>query len=165
MNIIELLKKELEQEALTTRKFLAIVPLEKGDWAPHEKSMKLKDLAVHLADLPSWVKMGLETDELDFATSPYNPPTVSTNQELLDFFEHNQTNSLQSLSTAKEADLTNRWVLRTGENIHADMNKYGIIRMALLQTTHHRAQLGVYLRLLNIPIPGSYGPSADEATF
>ena len=165
MNIIGLLLKELESEAQTTRKFLAIVPFDKAEWAPHEKSMKMKALATHIAELPSWVKLGLTTAELDFATAPYEPEIIENNEDLLALLEKSYEAGRNSLSNASEADLSGRWLLRTAETIHADMSKYEIIRHAFSQTTHHRAQLGVYLRLLNIPIPGSYGPSADDQKF
>lgn len=165
MDIIKLLQKELTQEVATTRKFFALVPFDKPDFAPHEKSMKMIDLATHIADLASWPKLGVETDELDFATAPYNPAKVENNAQLIAILDKGLEESLASLSEVEEAFLEKPWVLRTGEQIHAEMTKYGLIRVSLNQITHHRAQLGVYLRLLNIPIPGSYGPSADELDF
>ncbi len=165
MDIIKLVKQELAQEAVTTRKFLALVPFDKTDWAPHEKSMKMIDLATHIADLFSWPKLGVETDELDFATAPYHPAKVETNGQLIATLDKGLEESLASLSEVEEAFLERAWVLRTAEHIHAEMTKYGLIRVSLNQITHHRAQLGVYLRLLNIPIPGSYGPSADDQNF
>jgi uncharacterized damage-inducible protein DinB len=165
MDIIKVLKHELAQEAATTRKFLALVPFDKPDWAPHEKSMKMMDLATHIADLASWPKLGIETDELDFATAPYNPAQVDNNEQLIALLDKGLNESLASLAEVEEEFLEKPWVLRTGDQIHAEMTKYGLIRVSLNQITHHRAQLGVYLRLLNIPIPGSYGPSADEQSF
>ncbi|WAC41425.1 DinB family protein [Pedobacter sp. SL55] len=165
MDIIKLLQNELNQEAVTTRKFLALVPFDKPDYAPHEKSMKLIALATHIADLASWPKLGVETDELDFATAPYNPAQVHDNEQLIALFDKGIAESLTSLAEVEEAFLEKPWVLRTGNQIHIATTKYGLIRVSLNQITHHRAQLGVYLRLLNIPIPGSYGPSADELNF
>jgi len=165
MDIIKLLKNELTQEVATTRKFLALVPFDKPDWAPHPKSMKMMDLATHIADLASWPKLGVETDELDFATAPYNPAKVNSNNELITILEKGCAESLASLDEVEEAYLEKPWILRTGDQIHAEMTKYGLIRVALNQITHHRAQLGVYLRILDIPIPGAYGPSADEQNF
>lgn len=165
MDIIKLLKQELEQEATTTRKFLALVPFDKANWAPHERSMKMMDLATHIADLASWPKLGVETEELDFATTPYNPAKAENNEELIALLDKGLNESLASLSEVEEEFLERSWVLRTGDQIHAEMTKYDIIRVSLSQIIHHRAQLGVYLRLLNIPIPGSYGPSADEMNF
>jgi uncharacterized damage-inducible protein DinB len=165
MNIIELLLTELELEAQTTRKILALVPADKFDWAPHEKSMKMKPLATHIAELPTWITLALKTDELDFATTPYEPVTVANAAEILDLFEKSYADGKGSLNEATAEDLKGKWVLRNGEEIYANMTKYETIRHAYSQTIHHRAQLGVYLRLLNIPIPGSYGPSADDPSF
>lgn len=165
MKIIELLLKELAQEAQTTRKMLALVPADKLDWAPHQKSMKMKDLTVHIAELPTWITLALKTDGLDFATEPYNPTAVSNAAELLALFEKSYEDGRTSLSQATDDDLNGSWVLRNGDQIYATMTKYETIRHAFSQTIHHRAQLGVYLRLLNIPIPGSYGPSADDQSF
>lgn len=165
MNIIELLLTELEREAQVTRKMLALVPTEKMDWAPHEKSMKMKDLAVHIAELPTWVSMAINTNELDFASEPYNPSPVSNAADLVALFEKSYEDGRTTLSKTNEDELTKSWVLRSGDQIYATMTKYETIRHAYSQTIHHRAQLGVYLRLLNIPIPGSYGPSADDQSF
>lgn len=165
MNTIELLLKELEQEAQTTRKFLALIPFDKAEWAPHEKSMKMMPLSTHIAELPSWISLGLTTDELDFATAPYQPIVVNNNEELLAIFEKSYEEAKTELSKTKEEVLAKKWVLRNGEQILSDMDKLGIIRIAISQTIHHRAQLGVYFRLLGIAVPSSYGPSADDQSF
>ncbi len=165
MEVIPLLLKELDQEAQTTRKFLKLVPADKFDWKPHPKSMTLQSLSVHIAELPSWIDMALNTDGIDFATSPYQPTKVSTSADLLDIFEKSLAKGKAALSNAKEEDLPKKWTLRNGDMVLAEMTKYESARHAFSQTIHHRAQLGVFLRLLNIPIPGSYGPSADETSF
>lgn len=165
MEIIPLLLKEMEQEAQTTRKMLKLVPGDKFDYKPHEKSMTMKQLTVHIAELPSWVAMGLNTSELDFAASPYEPAPVNNSNELLALFEKSYGEGKSALSAAKEEDLLPNWTMRMGEKVLNVLTKYEVIRHAFSQITHHRAQLGVYLRLLNIPIPGSYGPSADDMSF
>jgi len=165
MNIIKALLKEFGSEFETTKKFLALVPVDKFDWAPHEKSMKMKSLASHIADLPSWVSLGLNTDGLDFATAPYEEKKVENNEDLIKLLTENYESGKADLEQADETNFNDQWILRNGEQILADITKYEIIRIAFSQTTHHRAQLGVYLRLLNIPIPGSYGPSADDQSF
>jgi uncharacterized damage-inducible protein DinB len=165
MDVLPLLKKEMEQEAHTTRKMLQLVPVDQLGWKPHEKSMNMQNLAVHIAELPSWVSMALNTSELDFAAMDYKPTEVASTEELLNLFEKSLTSGLDSLGKASEEDLLPNWTMRSGEKVHATMTKYEVIRHAFAQTTHHRAQLGVYLRLLHIPIPGSYGPSADEMNF
>jgi len=165
LSIIPLLLKEMDQEAATTRKMLQRVPADKWDWKPHEKSMALRNLTVHIAELPSWVSMTLNTSELNFEGMDYTPTPVSSTEELLAIFEKSFTEGKAALEKATEADLLPNWTLRTGDKIHSVSTKYEVIRMSFCQIVHHRAQLGVYLRLLNISIPGSYGPSADEMNF
>lgn len=165
MNIIQLLSQELEKEAVTTRKMLERVPSDKFDWKPHEKSMTLKRLSTHVAELPGWISMALTTDELDFANNPYQPVEINNTKELLAYFERSLEDGKKSLASATETDLLPNWTLRNGDQVYRVSTKYEVIRMSLGQMIHHRAQLGVYLRLLNIPIPGSYGPSADEMNF
>lgn len=160
--MIPMLLKEMEKEANTTRKMLSRIPDDKLDWQPHPRSMKMHNLAVHIAELPAWVSMALHTDGIDFATVPYTPTQVSTNAELLSLFEKAYSEGYEALSGATEADLEPTWTLRNGDIIFSTDTVGETIRHAFSQTVHHRAQLGVYLRLLDIPIPGSYGPSADE---
>lgn len=162
MSIIEILLRETEQEAQTTRKFLSILPTDKYDWKPHPKSMTLKQLATHIAELPEWVSMGIKTDGLDFAANPYQQVNVTNNEELLAYFEKNYAQGRANLEATNEEVLEQPWTLRNGDQIYFTNTKYDTVRVSISQTTHHRAQLGVYLRLLNIPIPGSYGPSADD---
>jgi uncharacterized damage-inducible protein DinB len=165
MEIIPLILKELDYEVQVARKFLPLIPEDKFDFKPHPKSTGMKPLAVHIAELPSWITLGLNTTELDFATAPYKPTPIGSTQDLLDILERSYMSGKDSLTKATEQDLLPGWTLRNGEQILAVMTKYELIRHSLNQITHHRAQLGVYLRLLNIPIPGSYGPSADEMNF
>ena len=162
MAIIEMLLKELDQEALTTRKILERVPNDKYGWKPHEKSMSIRQLSTHIAELPTWITMVLTTNELDFANNPYQPAQINNTGELLELFEKSLVSGKESLAAASEEDLFPDWTLRSGETIFSVTTKGEVIRMTFSQIVHHRAQLGVYLRLLNIPIPGSYGPSADE---
>jgi uncharacterized damage-inducible protein DinB len=165
MSIIAMLEKEMEQEAQTTRKMLSRIPDDKYDWQPHPKSMPMRHLAVHLAELPTWVSMGLQTDGIDFATIDFTPTPVTSTADVLNLFEKSLAEGKAALSKATEADLEPTWTMRNGETIISTDTKGDVIRMAYSQTVHHRAQLGVYLRLLDVPIPGSYGPSADEPTF
>jgi uncharacterized damage-inducible protein DinB len=165
MHIIPFLLKELEQEATTTRKFLNLVKPENFQWKPHEKSMSVKQLCTHIAELPSWIDLSVNSDGIDFATSPYSPPAVESTSDLLNLFENSLQKASAALLKIKEDDLLLTWTLRDGDNILQAMTKYEAIRHSFSQTTHHRAQLGVFLRILNIPIPGSYGPSADETGF
>ncbi len=165
MSMIQSLLKEMEKESQTTRKMLQRVPDEQWNWKPHEKSMTVQRLATHIAELPGWVTMVLTTDELDFANNDYQPANLRNNAELMDYFEQVLAAGKAQLAAAKDEDLQPNWTLRNGKNIYDVSPKGEVIRMAYCQIVHHRAQLGVYLRLLNIPIPGSYGPSADEPGF
>ncbi|TDH26547.1 DinB family protein [Segetibacter sp. 3557_3] len=165
MSIVELLSKELHQEAEITRKMLARLPENKWDWKPHEKSMTMKSLSTHVAELPGWIAMALNTSELDFAASNYEAPPINGASDVMNIFEKSLGEGTGALQSAKEEDLLPTWTLRNGDQIYSVMTKYEVIRHSLAQMIHHRAQLGVYLRLLDIPIPGSYGPSADEMNF
>jgi uncharacterized damage-inducible protein DinB len=160
--LTQLLHKEMEQEARTTRKMLERVPQDKYDWRPHPKSMTMLQLATHIAELPGWVSMTLHTDGLDFATSPYQATPITNNGELLALFEQSLAGAKNDLAEATDEDLLPTWTLRDGDQILSATSRGEMVRMSFSQIVHHRAQLGVYLRLLDIPIPGSYGPSADD---
>ena len=164
MTFIEFFKQQFIAEGEITRKFLKLVPDEKFDFKPHEKSMLMKNLVVHLADLPGWIHFTMTTDVLDF-TDGYDMPEIGNNKELLAYFEKRYNDGLSVLVPENEKLLSNPWTLRNGERIYSVEPKIDVLRMCFSQQIHHRAQLGVYLRLLNIPIPGSYGPSADENNF
>ena len=165
MSIIQMLLKEQGQEASTTRKMLERVPGDKFDWQPHEKSMTIRRLATHIAELPTWITMTLNTNELDFAKADYKPVTINSTSELLELFEKSLADGRASLTKATEDQLELPWTLRNADTILSTSSKGEVIRMSFSQIVHHRAQLGVYLRLLHVPIPGSYGPSADEMNF
>jgi uncharacterized damage-inducible protein DinB len=164
MTFIEFFKQQFIEEGATTRKMLSRVPDDQYDYKPHEKSMVMKYLITHIADLPGWVHFTLTTDELDFQ-KPYDQPDIKNNKELVAFFDKRYAEGLSVLVNEYEKELGKPWTLRNGETIYATNPKIDVLRMSLSQQIHHRAQLGVYLRLLNVPIPGSYGPSADETDF
>ena len=163
--IVKFLERQVQAEAEITRKFLTIVPENKYDWKPHPKSMSIRQLATHIAELPSWIPLGINTDVLDFSAGDYKPTPMNNNNELVAIFEKNQKTAMEELSKTSDEHLQNSWTMKTGDEIHLTIPKEDVIRMAMSQTIHHRAQLGVFLRLLDIPIPGSYGPSADEMNF
>jgi uncharacterized damage-inducible protein DinB len=164
MTFIDFFKRQFIAEGATTRKMLSRVPDGRFDYKPHPKSMDIKRLVTHLADLPGWIHMTFTTDEVDFA-KPYEQPQISTNAELMTYFEKRYNDGLSSLVPENETLLDKPWTLRNGDTIYSTDPKIDIIRMSMSQQIHHRAQLGVYLRLLDIAIPGSYGPSADVNNF
>ena len=164
MTFIEFFKQQFIEEGATTRKMLSRIPEDKFDYKPHEKSMDMKRLTTHIADLPGWIQMTFNSDGLDFA-QPYEQPQINSKEDLLNYFEKRYADGLSVLVPENEARLYDPWTLRNGEKIYSSNPRIAVIKMSLSQQIHHRAQLGVYLRLLNIPIPGSYGPSADENAF
>lgn len=161
--LIPIFKKELEEESAITKKMFSRIPEEKFNYKPHEKNMTLQKLATHIAQLPEWIAMAFTSEGLDFAKGDFKPKGVSDKKELMNFFEENLELGDSYLRSEFEKDLEKPWILRNGDTILKEYTKAGVVRMVLNQITHHRAQLGMYLRLLDIPIPGSYGPSADEA--
>jgi uncharacterized damage-inducible protein DinB len=163
MTQISLFQKELERESVATRKMLAAVPEGKWDWKPHPKSMSILQLTTHIADLPNWIGMALNTNELDFAGMDFTPPKVKDTAELVGMFDKSMEDARKNFATGKEEVLGEPWTLRNGDQIYSTEPKAEVIRMSISQIIHHRAQLGVFLRLLDVKIPGSYGPSADES--
>ncbi len=153
---------ELKREAVTTRKFLEIVPMDKAEWKPHEKSMTLGRLAVHVAEIPNWIKTTLNQDELDFETSNFKPNEAKNNEDLLNLFNTKLAEVEVILKDYPDEKMSDTWVMRSGETIYSSEPREDVVRFwGLNHLYHHRAQLGVYLRLLDVPIPGTYGPSAD----
>lgn len=161
MTLIPTLLKELQAEAQTTRNFLALVPNDKFSWKPHDKSMNIQQLATHIAELPGWVSFAIATDELDFATNHYEPAAMHNTDELLAYFDKTYAEGKAALEATNEAELEKNWTMRNGETIYSVQTKAEVIRMSINQTIHHRAQLGVYYRLLGIGVPPSFGPTAD----
>ncbi|MFN8310696.1 MAG: DinB family protein [Chitinophagales bacterium] len=154
-------RKELLEEAVVTRKMLALVPDQK-DFQPHQKSMKMERLATHIAEIAGWSKEIILQDELDFNKSHYKPKSYAAAERLVLFDKHIQF-SADVFDEVTDEELNKPWCMRQGEVVFFTMAKGDVVRTWMLNhMIHHRAQLGVYLRLLEIPLPGSYGPSADE---
>ncbi|GAB3920597.1 DinB family protein [Mucilaginibacter myungsuensis] len=161
MKLLAFLKKNLIEEAAETRKMLATVKDEDFAWQPHPKSMTIARLVSHLADIGGWIHMTLTTNELDFAQGFTERPVANV-ADALELFDANVAKSLVELEKATEEFLDIPWTMRNGEMIYFTDSKAGVIHMSMGQMIHHRAQLGVFLRLLDVAIPGPYGPSADE---
>ncbi|HEV7622111.1 MAG TPA: DinB family protein [Flavisolibacter sp.] len=154
---------EIEQEASATKKMLERVPNDQFGWKPHEKSMALGRLAVHVAELPGWITMTIKTNELDFSTWKYDPAVVDSAEELVQVFEKNIKTAVDTLKATSDEELMKPWTMRNGDHIFFTMPRIAVIRtFSMNHLIHHRAQMSVYLRLQNIPVPGMYGPSADE---
>jgi uncharacterized damage-inducible protein DinB len=155
---------ELKHESGLTKKMLERVPLDKKDWKPHDKSMSLGRLATHIAQIPHWISDVIHIDDYDFSARPYISNTASSQEELIEIFQTTLDKAFNDLSGMTDEDMNKKWVVRMGEKIMYDTPKKVAIRgWALSHLIHHRGQLSVYLRLLNVPVPGVYGPSADES--
>jgi uncharacterized damage-inducible protein DinB len=163
MALKDALLAEFKHEAAATQKLLEKVPVASSTWKPHEKSMTLGRLATHIAEIPYWIVEILGKDEFDFAARPYNPRVAATHEELMEIFSKNVEQAAEALSAADDNLLNKTWTVRNGEHImFAAPKKVAIRGWAFNHQYHHRGQLSVYLRLLDIPVPGMYGPSADE---
>jgi uncharacterized damage-inducible protein DinB len=153
---------ELKDEAAKSRAVLERVPMDNPDWAPHPKSMPLRRLAGHVAELHGWISHIIDADELDFATFTYKPPMPKDTAELIALLDANVAKSVASLERCSDEEMGRDWTLRAGSQVFFTRRKDLTIRdMALSHVIHHRAQLGVYLRLLDVPVPPTFGPTAD----
>lgn len=158
--------KELADEARLTRRVLERVPAGQFSWQPHPKSMTLGQLARHAADTLGWIKDTLETTDLDVAVfdgAPVAP--IGSTDELLAYFDERAAGAQRSLETASADDLAQTWIMRSGEQVLVRQSRAEVVRHLISHTIHHRGQLTVYLRLLDVPVPGTYGPSADEPSW
>lgn len=166
MTIGQMLAAELKQEAVAARKMLERVPNDKLDWQPHEKSMTLGRLAGHVVEMVTWANVTVEQDELDFATAGYKPKEYTAAAELVADFDQNVSSALEVLNSTADETMTHNWRLRNGEQVYFELPKAAVLRtMMMNHIIHHRGQLSVYLRLLDVPVPPVYGPSADEQAF
>ncbi|HEY9429815.1 MAG TPA: DinB family protein [Gemmatimonadaceae bacterium] len=161
---LDTLFADLDQEFATTRRVLERYPDAHADWRPHEKSMSLVELAAHVANLPHFGENIAESSEFDFATTPYTPPTARTRSEILDLFDKKSVAARKAIDSLDADAMRTNWKLRAGDTIYASGTRaYQLRRLMLSHIIHHRAQLTVYYRLLGVPVPSVYGPSADEA--
>ncbi len=163
MSLITSLIGEIKHESALTRKILERVPLDKKDWRPHEKSMTLGRLATHIAENLRWASEILSANEFDFAVKGFTAHTAGSSEELLSIHDRHLQAALELLAKHQDEDLSAPWTIRRGEAVFGTMPKKVAIRgYALNHVIHHRGQLSVYLRLLDVPVPGLYGPSADD---
>ncbi|HET7791430.1 MAG TPA: DinB family protein [Gemmatimonadales bacterium] len=163
MSIAESLLPEFDQEMATTRKVLARVPSDKADWKPHPKSFSIGHLAQLVARMPGWTVPMLREPHLDLAGAPgySTEPTPA----LLAAFDQNVAAARKALAAAKDADFSAPWSLKHGGQALFTMPRGAVVRQHINHLIHHRGQLTVYLRLLDVPVPSTYGPTADERGF
>ncbi|MGB1242190.1 MAG: DinB family protein [Chitinophagales bacterium] len=161
MAISNFLISELQYELAVTEKFLARVPEDKMDWKPHEKSMTVRQLIAHISEIPSWVPMTMDVDE--FKMDDYKAPVVNSATDAIAELKANGEKAIASLRNASDEDYSKIWKMTHGGHTLMEVSKYMSLRTGGIgQLPHHRAQLGVYLRLLDVAVPATYGPSADE---
>jgi uncharacterized damage-inducible protein DinB len=159
------LSAELERSGKGTRELLSRIPSAELGWKPHEKSMSLGRLGMHLAELPGWIISVLTSDELDFAKGEYKPIEPQNTAEILAKFDEMFPKAVKLLSEATAEQLAGTWSLRSGDNIFWTLPKSQVLRTQFGHQNHHRGQLTVYLRLKDVPLPGLFGPTADTMNF
>jgi uncharacterized damage-inducible protein DinB len=156
---------EFDHEMANTRKTLERVPDEKFGWKPHDKSFLMGSLATHLANLPGWTNVTIDMDEFDMSPGgkPLKAPECQSTREVLETFDQNVAKARAAMSSATDERLFGLWTLLADGNKVLSLPRVAVLRSFVLNhIIHHRAQLGVYLRLNDIPVPSIYGPSADE---
>lgn len=160
MELQKFLISELQHEVVLTEKFLERIPDGKFNWRPHPKSRSVRQLANHLAEIPSWITATMELDEMDM--QGYTSPNFETLKEIMEILRNN-TSEAEAALKKPDAEFEKTWKMLRGEKVLIEMPKFNVLRMVVMnQLPHHRAQLGVYFRLLDIPVPATYGVSADE---
>ncbi len=169
MEFTELYLEQLESEADRTRRTLEKVPEGRDDWKPHDKSMPLGYLTMLVARLPSWIALIINKDELDL-----NPPDGKSNvdqrplrnaNELVAAMDEGVAQSRDALKNTNAEHLMKPWRLLVSGKVVSEDTRYKVIRDTFMHLAHHRAQLGVYLRMNDLPVPAIYGPSADDKSF
>jgi uncharacterized damage-inducible protein DinB len=154
---------EFDQEMKTTRRMLERVPSDKGTWKPHEKSFSLAHLAQLVSWMPGWITMAINQSKLDLSGAPrYSNEKTET---LLAEFDRNVAQARDALSKVTDEQWMEPWSLTSGDQVFMTLPKGAVVRQNISHLVHHRGQLSVYLRLLDVPVPSIYGPTADEKWF
>lgn len=163
MAIKDALIGELKYESSLTKKMLERVSFDKKEWKPHEKSMTLGRLATHVAEIPHWISRVINMDEFDFLVQGFSSHTAGSQEELIKIFTEKLNKALTDLESMDDESFDKIWTVRRGKQVFSQIKKRVAVRSwGFNHFIHHRGQLSVYLRLLDVPVPGMYGPSADE---
>ena len=160
MSIAETLLPEFDQEMATTRRVLERVPTDKGKWKPHTKSFSLGHLAQLVAGMPGWITNTVSETQLDLAKYPGY--SYEKTEDLVKSFDRNVAEARKAIAASKDKDYTVPWSLKHGERLIFSLPRGPVVRQHINHLVHHRGQLTVYLRLLDVPVPSIYGPTADE---
>jgi uncharacterized damage-inducible protein DinB len=166
MKLAELLLPEFDQEMASTRKVLERIPEDKLEWKAHPKSNTIGWVGSHLAEIPGWVEGTLTQDSWDInppGGEPYQTPKLTGRQQVLDMFDAGVEAARKAIAATSDEDFMKEWSLLSAGQPIITMPRYGVIRSFVINhAIHHRGHLCVYLRLNDVPVPGMYGPSADE---
>lgn len=166
MSIAQALLPEFDHEMATTRRLLERVPEGNGDWKPHAKSMSLDELANHVATIAGYANATLDHTEMNLnppGGEGYQPPRFGSSAERLAAFDDLVRNAREAIARTTDEEMFVKWSLRNGEDTLLALPRVAVLRSFLMNhLIHHRAQLSVYIRMLDIPVPSIYGPSADE---
>jgi len=166
MSMAKGLLGEFDMEMASTRRMLERLPEDKLEWKPDPKSMSMGRLAAHVAEMPGWGALTMNSDELDFSKGEYKPGVASSRAEALKILEESAGAARAAIEKASDADFMKPWTLRSGDQVFFTLPKIAVLRgMVMNHTIHHRGQLSVYYRLTGVPVPALYGPSADEPGF
>lgn len=160
MSVAETLLPEFDLEMATTRRVLERVPTDKGKWKPHPKSFSLGHLAQLVAGMPGWITNTVEETQLDLANYPGY--SYEKTEDLVKSFDRNVAEARKAIAAAKDSDFTIAWSLKHGERVIFTQPRGPVVRQTINHLVHHRGQLTVYLRLVDVPVPSIYGPTADE---
>jgi uncharacterized damage-inducible protein DinB len=160
MSIAEMLLPEFDQEMATTRRVLERIPSDKGEWKPHPKSFSLGHLTQLVAGMPSWITNTLRETYLDLGRYPGY--SYEKTEDLLKLFDKNVSEARKAIADSSDADLQVPWSLKHGERVIFTLPRGPVVRTHINHLIHHRGQLTVYMRLLDVPVPSIYGPTADE---
>jgi uncharacterized damage-inducible protein DinB len=160
MSIAQSLLPEFDQEMATTRRLLERVPSDKAQWKPHEKSFALGHLAQLVSWMPGWITNALRETELDLTKA--GGYSFETTETLLAWFDQRVREAREAISSVKDADFAVPWSLKKGDQVLFTAPRSTVVRQHINHLIHHRGQLSVYLRLVDVPVPSIYGPTADE---
>ena len=169
MPIVDAVLAEWDQEVEGTRRLLERVPADQLDWRPHEKSYTLRQLAGHLAQMHGWVGMTLNGSEFDINPTDggeYPAPSIESAEDLLAIFDKATAEAREVLAATEDGTFAEMWALKNAGEVIFEAPKAGVLRRFVMNhLIHHRGQLTVYMRMLDVPLPNIYGPTADEPDF
>ena len=160
MSIAETLLPEFDVEMTSTRRVIERVPTDKGQWKPHPKSFSLGHLAQLVAGMPGWITNAVRETQLDLAAYPGY--SYEKTEDLVKSFDRHVADARKALASSKDSDYSVPWSLKHGDRVILTMPRGAVVRQHISHLVHHRGQLTVYLRLIDVPVPSIYGPTADE---